>query len=225
MTGFGSRLPPPDRQHRRLPDCQHRPLPDRQHRPPPGCQHRPPPGCQHRPPPGCQHRRLPDCQHRHPPACPGDPTPHGARGSLCRIPPLWLFTDSRRCPTPVPPSRVCHAVWPVWSSGTTAILTVPPWDVRSRGSAGRAGWCWSWRATPGWPPRYAPGSICAAGTGRDRCGPKASSRARRTGSLTCAAPRGREPGLPSSRPCSPRQVTRRQRRSVPFAGPPSPAAR
>ena len=41
---------------------------------------------------------------RHPPACPGDPHPHDPvrtmpRGAP-RIPPLWLFTDSRRLPDP-----------------------------------------------------------------------------------------------------------------------------
>jgi thiamine-phosphate pyrophosphorylase len=35
--------------------------------------------------------------HRHPQACPGDPTRRGATRS---IPPLWLFTDSRRLPDP-----------------------------------------------------------------------------------------------------------------------------
>ena len=37
---------------------------------------------------------------RHPSACPGDPNPHGPRNPVPRIPPLWLFTDSRRLPDP-----------------------------------------------------------------------------------------------------------------------------
>jgi thiamine-phosphate pyrophosphorylase len=38
---------------------------------------------------------------RHPPACPGDPIPHIARTRQRCIPPLWLFTDSRRLPDPL----------------------------------------------------------------------------------------------------------------------------
>lgn len=39
----------------------------------------------------------PAAHHRHLPACAGDPARHDAS---CSIPPLWLFTDSRRSPDP-----------------------------------------------------------------------------------------------------------------------------
>jgi len=45
-------------------------------------------------------KHLPPASHRHARACPGDLIPNNAVRSAPRIPPLWLFTDSRRLPDP-----------------------------------------------------------------------------------------------------------------------------
>jgi thiamine-phosphate pyrophosphorylase len=53
-------------------------------------------------PPASPRRHSPAQPLRHPPACPADENPHRSSIRVPRIPPLWLFTDSRRLPDPRP---------------------------------------------------------------------------------------------------------------------------